>query len=60
MFEIRAEGLTVDELRFEIARRYVRLAGVSAVNAAKKSSRSLAVTVAKKAIKDAARIYAPG
>jgi len=60
LFELELEGMNEQEAEFEVARRYVRLAGAAARNAAMASPSAPPRAVARAAIITAARRHAPG
>ena len=60
LFEVPAEGADHEELEFEVARRYTRLAATAAGNAALGSRRAAPPQVARDALLSAARRHAPG
>jgi hypothetical protein len=59
-FGMELEGLGQDEAEFEVAKRYVRLAGDAARNAIEAASMGDPTIVAKSAVTSAANAYAPG
>lgn len=60
LFELELEGLNEQEAEFEVARRFVRLAGSAAKNAALAPPGAPPRAVAKAAVVTAARRHAPG
>jgi uncharacterized protein (DUF697 family) len=60
LFELELEGMNEQEAEFEVARRYVRLAGAAARNAAMASPSAPPQAVARAAVITAARRHAPG
>lgn len=60
MFELELEGMDEQEAEFEVAQRFVRLAGSAARNAARAPSSAPPRTVAHAALVTAARRHAPG
>jgi uncharacterized protein (DUF697 family) len=60
LFEVELEGLNEQEAEFEVARRYVRLAGAAARHAATAPPQAPPKAVAKAALTAAARQHAPG
>lgn len=60
LFEVELEGLNEQEAEFEVARRFVRLAGSAAKNAALAPPGAPPRAVAKAAVLTAARRHAPG
>lgn len=60
LFGLELEGLSPEDQEFEVARRYVRLAGEAAQQAAKAPARAPARAVARTALKKAAQKHAPG
>jgi len=60
LFEMELEGLSPEDQEFEIARRFVRLAGSSAVHAVRAPSSAPVKAVVKSSIKKAAKKHAPG
>jgi len=60
MFGLELEGLSQEDQEFEVARRYVRLAGSAAQNAAMMPPTTLPVAAAKTAVIEAAKQHAPG
>jgi hypothetical protein len=59
-FGLELEGMAPEEAELEVARRFVRLAGSSAQNAARAPRSAPAGAVAQSAFKAAARVHAPG
>ncbi len=59
-FGMESEGLSPEDRDYELARRYVRLAGHAAKRAAVAPPYLNPVTVAKSAVVDAAKRFAPG
>lgn len=59
-FEVELEGLSPEDQEFEIARRYVRLAGAAAKRAATMPSTHSPQAAAKTALMEAAQRHAPG
>jgi hypothetical protein len=57
---LELEGLSPEDQEFEVARRFVRLAGTAAENATLTPSTATPETAAKAAITKAARLHAPG
>ena len=60
LFEMELEGLSPEDQEFEIARRFVRLAGTTAVHAVKAPATVPVGSVVKKSISKAAKKHAPG
>jgi hypothetical protein len=60
LFELELEGMNEQEAEFEVARRFVRLAGTAARNAAMASPTAPSRAVARAALITAARRHAPG
>jgi hypothetical protein len=60
LFELESEGLSEQELEFEMARRYVRLSGAAARHAARAPRSAPPRAVAQAAFVTAARRHAPG
>jgi hypothetical protein len=60
LFGLELEGMSVEDQEFEVARRYVRLAGQAAKNAAQAPPTALPATVAQNAVVAAAQQHAPG
>lgn len=60
LFEMELEGLSPEDQEFEIAKRFVRLAGATAMHAAKAPSSAPVGKVVKVSIKKAAKKHAPG
>jgi hypothetical protein len=60
MFGLELEGLSPEDQEFEVARRFVRLAGTAAANAAEASPAAPPQQVAQQAIAAAAQAHAPG
>jgi hypothetical protein len=60
MFGLELEGLTPEDQEFEVARRVVRLAGNAAKKAAAAPPTSSPISVARKAVINAAKTQAPG
>ncbi|MFE0103455.1 hypothetical protein [Streptomyces sp. NPDC059009] len=60
LFELEAAGADPEEYEFEAARRFVRLSGAAAANAAHGSRRAAPQVLARQAVHSAARRYAPG
>ena len=60
LFELELEGMNEQEAEFEVARRFVRLAGTAARNAALASPTAPPRAVARAALITAARRHAPG
>lgn len=59
-FEMELEGLSPEDQEFEIARRFVRLAGAAATNAVKAPKYAPVHATVKSSIKKAAKKHAPG
>ena len=60
LFEMELEGLSPEDQEFEVARRFVRLAGSSAVHAVKAPASAPVSVVVNRSIKKAAKQHAPG
>jgi len=60
LFGLELEGLSVEDQEFEVARRYVRLAGDAAQEAAAAPSGASPQAVAQQAVAAAAQKHAPG
>jgi uncharacterized protein (DUF697 family) len=60
LFELELEGLSPEDQEFEVARRFVQLAGAAAKNAATISQAASPQSAAKTALTAAARKHAPG
>lgn len=60
LFEMELEGMSPEDQEFEIARRFIRLAGTAAINASKAPSSAPVNRVVSTAIKKAAKTHAPG
>lgn len=60
MFGLELEGMSNEDMEFEVARRYVRLASAAAKAAAAAPKNLPPQQVAQKAVSIAARIHAPG
>ena len=60
MFEVNLEGMEAEDQEFDIARRFVRLAGEAAANAANAGPAAATPTGARAALVEAARTHAPG
>lgn len=60
LFEMEMEGMSPEDMEFETARRFVRLAGATAATAARNNNRGPSEAVVQQAIQSAARIHAPG
>src|SRR5262245_42480104 len=60
LFELNLEGISYEDQEFEVARRFVRLAGASAQNAAAAPPNASPQAVAKAALMAAAQNHAPG
>ena len=61
LFEMELEGMSPEDQEFEVARRYVRLVGATAANAAKMQNKNMSPNaIAKNALKEAAKQHAPG
>lgn len=60
LFGLELEGLSAEDQEFEVARRYVRLAGEAAQKAALAPPQAPAEAVAKKAVAAAVKKHAPG
>jgi len=60
MFEVNLEGMSQEDQEFDIARRFVRLAGDAAANAANAGAAAATPAGAKAALVAAARTHAPG
>jgi hypothetical protein len=60
LFELELEGLSHEDREFEVARQIARM-GAAALNAAARAPRNAAPgTIARRAFRAAARVYAPG
>jgi hypothetical protein len=59
-FGLELEGMAPEEAEMEVARRFVRLAGSAAQNAARAPKSAPSAAVAKAAVTAAARLHAPG
>ncbi len=59
-FGLELEGLSAEDREFEIAKQFVQLAGQAAQNAAQAPAGGSPVAIAKTAITDAAKKFAPG
>ncbi len=59
-FGLELEGLSPEDQEFEVARRFVRLAGATAQDASRKSSAGPPKVVAKNALVSATKQHAPG
>ena len=60
MFEVNLEGMEAEEQEFDIARRFVRLAGEAAANAANAGPAAATPSGARAALVEAAQTHAPG
>jgi hypothetical protein len=60
MFGLELEGMSPQDQEFEVARRFVRLSGAAARQAARMPIYGSPVDLAKDAVLGAAQIYAPG
>lgn len=60
LFELEMEGMSREDMEFEVARRYVRLASAAAKTAASAPANLPPQQVAQKAVSIAARTHAPG
>jgi uncharacterized protein (DUF697 family) len=60
LFEMETEGMNAEQLEFEMARRYVRLAATAAGNAAQAPRNAPPRRVVQTAVTQAARQHAPG
>jgi uncharacterized protein (DUF697 family) len=60
MFEVNLEGMNQEDQEFDIARRFVRLAGDAAAKAANAGPAAATPAGAKAALVEAARTHAPG
>ena len=60
MFELEMEGMSPEDMEFEVARRFVRLAGATSAVAARQANSAAPGVVVNRAIQRAARIHAPG
>jgi len=60
MFEVNLEGMEAEEQEFDIARRFVRLAGEAAANAANAGPAGATPAGARAALLQAAQTHAPG
>ncbi|WGZ95367.1 MAG: hypothetical protein QJT81_05105 [Candidatus Thiothrix putei] len=60
LFELEMEGMSPEDMEFEVARRFVRLAGATTASAAQNSQRGAPDVVVNRAIQNAARLHAPG
>lgn len=60
LFELELEGMSPEDQEFEVARRFVRFAGATANAAARQGTAGDPQSIANQAIRQAARIYAPG
>src|SRR5262245_40054852 len=60
MFEVNLEGMEAEEQEFDIARRFVRLAGEAAANAANAGPAAATPAGARAALVEAAQTHAPG
>ncbi len=60
MFEVNLEGMEQEDQEFDIARRFVRLAGEAAANAANAGPAAATPAGARAALVEAARTHAPG
>jgi hypothetical protein len=60
LFGLELEGLSQEDQEFEVAKRYVRLAGSAAQRAAMASPTIPPQTAARNAVIEAAKIHAPG
>ncbi len=59
-FGLELEGMSPEDQEFEVARRFVRLAGATAQNASRASSTAPPKAVAKSALVAASKAHAPG
>lgn len=60
LFELELEGMSPEDQEFEVARRFVRLAGAAATNTARISPRTPVRAAVKTAMARAAKSHAPG
>ena len=60
MFEVNLEGMSQEDQEFDVARRFVRLAGDAAANAANAGASGVTPSGARSALIEAARTHAPG
>lgn len=60
MFGLELEGMSPQDQEFEVARRFVRLSGAAARQAARMPAYGSPVALAKDAVLGAAQMYAPG
>ena len=60
LFEIELEGMSTEEAEFEVARRFVRLCGAAAKNAAAAAPGTSPQSAAQEALAAAAQQHAPG
>jgi hypothetical protein len=60
IFGLELEGLSPQDMEFEVARQFVRFAGAAAAQATRAPSTAPASTVARTAAVAAARVHAPG
>lgn len=60
LFELEMEGMSPEDMEFEVARRFVRLAGATTASAARPSHSGTPDVVVNRAIQNAARLHAPG
>lgn len=60
LFGLELEGLSPEDREFEVARRFVKFAGTAAKNVAMSPQTTNHAALAKSAIVDAAKMYAPG
>lgn len=60
LFEVNLEGMSQEEQEFDVAQRFVRMAGAALANASNAGPSGATPTGAKAALIDAARIHAPG
>ena len=60
LFELEMEGMSPEDMEFEVARRFVRLAGATTTAAARNNKRGTPDVVVNRAIQNAARLHAPG
>jgi hypothetical protein len=60
MFEVNLESMSQEDQEFEVARRFVRLAGAAAANAANAGAAAASPGGARTALIEAARMHAPG
>lgn len=60
IFEVNLEGLDQEDQEFDVARRFVRLAGEAAANAANGGPSAATPSGARAALVEAARTHAPG